>query len=392
MPTAERICFVTLRYAGEGVVGGAETMIRDQALHAQRAGRKVSLLTTCATNHFTWENEIEPGTREIDGIEVTFFPTDPRDVTAFLNAQRLVEKQVDRTEEDELTWLSQGVSSEALYAHLREHGEQYDRILIGPYLFGLTYFASQLFPDRTILIPCLHDESFAYMSVMRKMFRSVRTCMFNTTPEQALAQKLYDVDPESSVVVGMGLEVGDYDPVAFTEKHPEIPEYIIYSGRREGLKGTPLLIAYFQAFRERTERDLHLVLCGKGEVGVDPTMKPYVHDLGYVTEREKHEAMAGAVAFVHPSRLESFGIVLLEAWLTGTPALVHSDCAVTRQHCADANAGLWWQTYPEFETQLCVMLDRPEMRDSMGKSGREYVQSRYTWDIISQRLLEAIDR
>ena len=39
-----------------------------------------------------------------------------------------------------------------------EHGSAYDRIVIGPYLFGLSYFASQAHPDRTYLVPCLHDE------------------------------------------------------------------------------------------------------------------------------------------------------------------------------------------------------------------------------------------
>ena len=392
MAPAERIAFVTPRYADGGIVGGAETLIRNQASAAQRAGRRVSILTTCAVNHFTWENTHEPGTRTVDDMEVSFFPTDRRDMTSFMLAQRAVEKKIGRTEEDELTWLRQGVSSDALYAYLREEGQIYDRIMIGPYLFGLTYFAAQIHPDRTVLIPCLHDECFAYMGVMRKMFRAVRTCMFNSPAEQALGLRLYDLDAANCAVVGTGLEPPAFDATVFKRNHSEVGDYIVYSGRREHLKGTPLLVDYFKTFRERTGRDLHLVMTGTGEIQVHPELRPYVHDLGYVSEQEKYEAMAGAIAFCHPSRFESFGIVLMESWLTGTPALVHADSDVMRDHCKTANGGLWWQTYPEFEEQLSFLMDHPEVRERMGRTGREYVNTHYTWDAITERLLAAIDR
>ena len=47
-------------------------------------------------------------------------------------------------------------------------------------------------------------------------------------------------------------------------------------------------------------------------------------ELGYVPRRDRAAAYAGASVLVHPSRLESLGMVMLEAWLAGTPALVNA--------------------------------------------------------------------
>ncbi len=47
---------------------------------------------------------------------------------------------------------------------------------------------------------------------------------------------------------------------------------------------------------------------------------PGVRYLGYLSEEEKHAAMAGAKAVVCPSPYESLSIVLLEAFALGTPA------------------------------------------------------------------------
>ena len=196
---------------------------------------------------------------------------------------------------------------------------------MGPYLFGLIYFASRIHPEKTLLVPCLHDEPFAYLGVMKKMFEAVRGFMFNTEPEHELARRLFGIcRPRSVRVVGMGIDPFEADPNAFAARHGLTPPYVIYSGRREDGKGTPLLCDYMQAFRERTGQDIKLVFTGSGPIEAPPELLPHILDLGFVGEQEKHEAMAGALAFVHPSTFESLGIVLLESLLAGTPALVHA--------------------------------------------------------------------
>ena len=63
MPTAKNIAFISPRFSEQGTVGGAETLLKKLAEHAAAAGRKVTFLTTCARNHFSWANDVPPGRR-----------------------------------------------------------------------------------------------------------------------------------------------------------------------------------------------------------------------------------------------------------------------------------------------------------------------------------------
>ena len=387
---ADRIAFVCPRLAGEGAVGGAETLLKNLALHAAGRGLEVDFLTTCAQSHFTWENTLPPGVVEEGGMTIRFFPVDDRDVSVFLGIQQRIDRGHPVSEDDEMAWLRNGVCSSGLLDHLRAHAAEYRAVVMGPYLFGLTYFAAMALPEKTLLVPCLHDEPFARLAAVRRMFGAAAGCLFNSEAERELARELFGHPDAKSRVVGMGLDPFDADPGAFARAHGLDAPYVLYSGRREPLKGTPLLCDYLDAFRKRTGRDVRLVLTGSGRIDAPDGLWPAILDVGYVSEKEKHEAMAGAVAFIHPSVNESFGIVLLEAFLAGTPALVHAKSRVLVSQCRMAGAGLWFRHYPDFEEELSLLLDRPEARKAMGARGRDFVRSAYSWPAIEGKFLGAI--
>ena len=390
---SNHIAFVCPRFSEGATVGGAETLLKNLAIHAASAGRKVTFLTTCAKNHFTWANEISPGHKQIQGINVHFFPVDEdRDLESFASVQRAISANRTVTEEEELLWLKNNVNSSALCEHLRHNGKDYDRIVMGPYLFGLIYFASAICPEKTILVPCLHDEPFAYLKSFKNMFSNVRGFMFNSEPERDLAFRLYGTNPLVSSVVGMGLDDFNSDANAFRTRHGISVPYLIYSGRREPLKGTPLLLDYLEAFRSRTGQNIKLVLTGTGPVDVSSRISDAVMDVGFLDEQEKHNAMAGAVAFCHPSINESFGIVIMESWLAGTPVLVHGKSEVLKYQCKQSNGGLWFGSYPEFEEELLLLLNNPGIRTSLAKAGRRYVMEQYSWKTVAPKLLESLDK
>ena len=391
MEPPPRIAFVSPRFSEGATVGGAETLLRRLAERLAASGWTVDYLTTCARNHFTWENEIPPGTRKTAGINVHYFPVDSdRDLKSFIEIQNRISRSVTVTLDEELVWHRNNVNSQALYQHLTDEGHHYDKIVMGPYLFALVYFASQIHPEKTVLLPCLHDECFAYLKSIKSMFLSVSGWIFNAEPERDLAQRLYGLDPARTHVVGMGIEGFAVDPEAFRKRHNLSAPYIIYCGRREPLKGTPLLMDYLDVFRERTGIDIKLVMTGSGTYEPPSRLAPHVIDLGFVSEQEKHDAMAGAVAFCHPSVNESFSIVIMESWLAGTPVLVHAAGEVMPFHCRKSNGGLWFRNYAEFEEALSLLIDRPPVRLAMAKAGCSYVQREYSWPAVESRLLAAL--
>ncbi len=391
MATPPRIAFVSPRFSEGPTIGGAETLLRQLAERLVALGWQVDYLTTCARNHFTWENEIPPGRTSIAGITVHYFPVDSdRNLDTFLTIQNRICRCAEVSREEELSWHRNNVNSQALYQYLKTEGHQYHRIIMGPYLFALVFFASQIHPEKTLLLPCLHDESFAYLKTIRDMFQAVRGWIFNSEPEQYLAQRLYGLDLTKAHVVGMGLTRFESHPDAFRQRHQLTSPYVIYSGRREPMKGTPILLDYLDIFRERTGVDMKLVLTGSGPYTPPTRLAPHLLDLGFVTEQEKHDAMAGAIAFCHPSVNESFSIVILESWLAGTPVLVHGAGEVMPDHCRKSNGGLWFKNYPEFEESLSLLSAKPSLRTALGEAGRHYVQSNYSWAAVESRLLAAL--
>lgn len=388
---SDRIAFVCPRFAGDGAVGGAETLLKNLATHAAARGWAVDFLTTCAQSHYTWENTLPPGRRDMDGMTVHFFPVDPRDTGTFLRIQNAIDHGHPVPESDELLWLRHGVNSAALLRHLDQNAADYRAILLGPYLFGLTWFTALAHPERSLLVPCLHDEPFARLASMKRLFAETAGCLFNSRAERDLAAELFGVPDAKSRIVGMGLDPFDADPDAFARRRGLDAPYVLYSGRREPLKGTPLICDYLHAFRERTGRDIRLVFTGSGTIDAPAGLWPHILDAGFVSEQEKHEAMAGAVAFLHPSVNESFGIVLLEAFLAGTPGLVHANSRVLVSQCRAARAGLWFRHYPDFETQLLYLLDQPAARNDLGRNGRDFVSREYAWPAIERKFFDALD-
>ena len=384
-----KVAVVSPRLHEPGTVGGAETLLHSLALDAVALGHEVELLCTCAKDHRTWANELPPGSFERDGMTVRRFPVDPRDMDAWARVQIALQNGEEVSDDEAVAWLENSVNARELVGRLRDGG--YDRVLAGPYLFGLTWSVARAVPGKTLLVPCFHDEPYSHVGPLLDAFRGVRGFLFNTEPERELAHRLMPgLAPRVEAVVAMGLEPFEVSKTAFAERTGVRAPYVVYSGRREEGKGTPVLVDFVDAFRRRTGRDLHLVMTGSGDVQVPSSLAPAFHDLGFVSEAEKREAMAGAVAFVHPSLNESLSIVLLESWLARTPALVHAKSPVLRSQCERANGGLWFRDYPEFEEELLLLLDDPATAAALAARGRAWTVETYAPAAVRARLGKAL--
>jgi len=83
--------------------------------------------------------------------------------------------------------------------------------------------------------------------------------MFNSAGERRLAARLLEMkDP--GPVVGMGFVQHDFDAAAFRDRFPVRGDFLLYAGRREEGKNTPLLVDYFRRFSARRPGLLSLVL------------------------------------------------------------------------------------------------------------------------------------
>ena len=164
----------------------------------------------------------------------------------------------------------------------------------------------------------------------------------------------------------------------------------MYAGRADLSKNIPLLLGYLREYWARRGTPLTLIRTGRDPMELPPALGRIVLDLGDVSVQERQDAYAAADLFVHPSVHESFSIVLMEAWLQGTPALVHADCAVTRQAAEASGGGLAFRDFGEFAAALDMLLADAELRADMGRRGREFVLATCDWADVARRTVAAI--
>lgn len=389
----DKIAFVTPWY-GANIPGGSEALARTTAEHLQAAGCSVEVLTTCIRDFYAdWSsNFYRPGIEMVNGIPVHRFPVQPRNKTSFDRLNWQLMNQLPITTAESHTFINEMIRVPALYEYMAAHAQEYLFLFI-PYMFTTSTQGAQICPGRSLLIPCLHDESYLRLPVYRQAFAQVKGMIFLTDVEAELANQFLEPNNQQlREVVGCGLDTDlAGDGHRFRQKHGlgETP-ILLYAGRREQGKNTPLLLDYWQRYVREERQDAQLVLIGSGEVKIPKAAN--IIDLGFVSVQEKYDAFAGANVLCMPSIYESFSIVIMESWLAGTPVLVHANCAATRRHCQLANGGLYFGNYAEFVATLNYLFDNRETAVTLGQQGRKYVLSHFHWDIIIPKYQELFQK
>jgi phosphatidyl-myo-inositol alpha-mannosyltransferase len=173
---------------------------------------------------------------------------------------------------------------------------------------------------------------------------------------------------------------------------------ILFVGRAEGRKGLPVLLRAFEALRSAGV-DARLTVAGATEEEVAPLLldSEGVEIAGRVPEDEKWRLLGQADLLCAPSLGgESFGMVLTEAFASGTP-VVASNIAGYRDVVRNRLDGLLVPAGDAVElgeTLRDLALD-PRRRQCMARSARERAE-RFGWPQVTREVTEvyedALDR
>lgn len=386
----QKIAFVVQRYGLE-VNGGAELECRQ---YAERLVNDydVDVLTSKAVDYMTWEDFYNNDEESINGVTIKRFSVfHPRNIVEFnkVNAKLLSGQQLTNDEEQE--WLiKQGPYVPELIEYIRANEKHYKAFIFCTYLYYPTVEGLKYVREKAIIVPTAHDEIYLKMRMYNSVFTKPRAIFYNTTQELEFIEKKYGNSSIPHEVGGVGIEVPEnIDTVGFREKYNINGDYVIYVGRIDEGKGCKQLFQYFLEFKTRNNYNLKLLLLGKPVIPV-PEHEDII-SLGFVSDVDKFDAIAGAKCLIMPSAFESLSMVVLESLALGNPVIVNGNCDVLKGHCRKSNAGLYYMNYFEFEGTLNYMLKHSEQQKLMGDNGLAYVKEYYQWDLIVAKLKVLIE-
>ncbi len=386
-----KVSFVVPRYGAE-VIGGAETAARlfAEQLVAQK-GWSVEVLTGCASDFVTWDDDYAEGVETLNGVQVRRFASEAgRDPSFHPFSAGLLADPAEASMDDAQRWVDlQGPVVPAVVD--AAVATDADVVVFYPYLYYPTVRAIAGVPVPTVLHPAAHDEPALHLPVFADVFDAADGLVFQTTAERRLVQATFPVASHHQLLLGLGVDDPETATWNETTGRPDGHRpYLLCLGRVDRHKGSPLLAELFAAYKERHPGPLRLVFAGP--VVEAPSHHPDIDVLGPVSDQEKWGLLQGATALVSPSAYEAFSLVVAESWSARRPVLVNAACAATVEHCRRSGGGLAFAGFGEFEAVVDLVSTTPGVATQLGERGRAYVDRWFRWPRVIDRYASFLEQ
>lgn len=232
---------------------------------------------------------------------------------------------------------------------------------------------------------------------LRIMREAERVLVLTRIESEGLAR--YHIRPERLEVIGSGVDLAPDDcgssPYC-AEDHPEARGVFgVYVGRQSFDKGALHAADAVRALRQRG-RDIALLLIGASTPEFEqyrrrlsPEDRAAIRPLGALSDRDKHAVLRRAKFLMLPSRADSFGIVLLEAWSHGVPVIAARAGGIPGVVDDGANGLL--VPFADVDGLAAAaerLITDEAFARRIGDAGRDKVNAQYSWGAMAERVLD----
>lgn len=251
-----------------------------------------------------------------------------------------------------------------------------------------------------VVVPLIHTGSPAIIARFRMahqtaVYRKAAAVVALSQPEKARLAD-WGVAQSRLHTLSMGVEALDAETIrqnreAVRRRHGLPERFVLFLGAATYDKGA-FTLAQAVADLAHEGKAIEIVCAGSQQhqlavfldifpATIRAILKERIHLLGEVKEQTKQVLLADCVALALPSRVDSFGIVLLEAWQHAKPVVAAAvggpATLVTHEKTGllvpfDDSAAL--------ASALQRLFTEPDLAARMGASGRQIVINQYTWD------------
>ena len=412
-----RLAFVTPRYGGD-IGTGPEHACRLLAEHVSDR-HDIDVLSTCARDPLTWDNEYLEGSDRVRGVLVRRFAvSQPHEPKTFQQLSDRLAGSAAPTHSEELDWIRRlGPWSPGLVEHLKRQHRSYDAIVFFSLCHATTLHGLSVAPERSVVFPHVTVNRGLRFGIWAELLESAGGVGYFSATERRLIREYVGATPRTEEIVGLGVEAAtpqtyprhqqnpadtvssDDDPepvetfdddagylagrgIPFRRRHRLYGPFALYGGRVEPHNGCEEMLQYFDRYAA-SDGDTALVLMGVKLMKVPD--ERYVRMAGVLPDRERMTAYEAADVTLAPAADDLLAQSVLESLAVGTPVLASARNEAAVEHCRRANAGLYYADGDEFVEALRILMTRPRLRDTFGDNGRQYIRQHYGWEAVLGR-------
>jgi glycosyltransferase involved in cell wall biosynthesis len=198
-------------------------------------------------------------------------------------------------------------------------------------------------------------------------------CISETTA--ADVRELWQVPSDRIVVAALG-PGQELDGIDVDREH------FLYVGDDEPRKNVSTLLAAYQLYRKSAESPLSLVLAGSATANLPGIMVEQ-----HPSPERLAELYRGAVALIHPSLYEGFGLTALEAMGTGAPVIA-ADAPGVKEVCGSAARYADPRDEAALAAAMVELAQDPVLRRDLAARGRRRA-AEFSWARCARAHLDA---
>lgn len=247
-----------------------------------------------------------------------------------------------------------------------------------------------------VMVPMLHEHDPNWdIPSMSRALCSADAVITLTSYEANRLVEAYGVAPDKVFNASVGIDVETPAP-PFGER----PNRVVFLGRKAKSKGiSDLIDAMRNVWAVFPDTELYIAGVRLPETAeIDRRIarlpdhwRQQVKDIGTIVDGQKSALLQSARCLVLPSKTESFGMVILDAWAHATP-VVTWNLPVFSSIIDDGVTGLLVDSHggsPALAEAILQILKNPDEAGRMGMSGYKVAASTYSWSNVAATYLDA---
>jgi len=258
-----------------------------------------------------------------------------------------------------------------------------------------------------IATPCVHlgetnndDVSRYYLQPHQvALLRQCNEVLCMTEVERRQFERV-GISPAKLETIGLGInwqEATGGSGTRVLQRYSIDGPVVLHLGMKAYEKGSVTLVEAMKSLWQQGSR-AWLMMAGSSLSAFDeylsaqPQPLPRLVNLPAFDDKEKRDLLAAATVVAQPSRVESLGLVLIEAWANSKP-VVAADIEVSRKLVTDSGGGVVtpFGESAALAAAIQKFLDDPEMCREMGRRGQRSALN-YDGSILWARNVEIFER